>query len=140
VALSGMHTRERRAALAAVRTLGGKVANGHEWDARTRLVLFGSVSGRGEKFLAGAAAGCEMLNAEPYLAACAAAGGWVAADGFEWDGGRGTGAGMLEPEVSLRWRKWHAANNNDAAAATAASAASSDDGTAIFAGLKVRAT
>jgi hypothetical protein len=44
--------------------------------------------------------------------------------GYEWDGGRGTGAGMLEPGVALRWHKWHAATDHA-------------QPTAVFAGLQV---
>lgn len=65
MALSGMHTHERRVALAAVRRLGGSVVAGHVWDARTTHVLFGSVSGRGEKFLAGAAVSVLSLSCQP---------------------------------------------------------------------------
>eukprot|EP00238_Polyblepharides_amylifera_P012343 CAMPEP_0196577520 /NCGR_PEP_ID=MMETSP1081-20130531/6578_1 /TAXON_ID=36882 /ORGANISM="Pyramimonas amylifera, Strain CCMP720" /LENGTH=373 /DNA_ID=CAMNT_0041896471 /DNA_START=295 /DNA_END=1416 /DNA_ORIENTATION=+ len=125
VAVSGMHGSEQQWAVGVVRALGGKVMKGHMWDSRTSHVVFGSSSSRGEKFMAAAAAGAHMLDST-FLKASEEAGEWVDESLHIWDGGRGVGAGLIDPGTVQHWRNWHQEASK-----------TSEHTTGIFSGLKV---
>ncbi|KAK3242985.1 hypothetical protein CYMTET_47347 [Cymbomonas tetramitiformis] len=106
VALSGMHREEQRARGAAVRKLGWELCTGHEWDPRTTHVVFGGSGSRGEKFLAGAAAGALLVN-EAYLEESARSHvAVVPRPELLWDGGRGRECGLIEEGVAHHWQAW----------------------------------